>query len=207
LLAQRNADLAGSQHSALEDQLKDAHEKLKQGKASSDDTASQLRALQARLYAPRPASPTPLPSTNASGTSAPSESQSSQNSDASGNEESLKEFVLGYLRTVASNDTSVQRGYFADRVSFYGRGVLDTSSLEASTEEYHREWPIREWAPRGEASIRRSRHRGRFVVYQPFRWTVSDGSRHAQGDATLYLLIRRDSQGEFRIVNVHQLDR
>jgi AAA ATPase domain len=207
LLAQRNADLAGSQRSALEAQLKDAEEKLKQGKASSDDTASQLRALQARLYAPRPASPTPLPSTNASGTSAPSESQSSQNSDASGNEESLKEFVLGYLRTVASNDTSVQRGYFADRVSFYGRGVLDTSSLEASTEEYHREWPIREWAPRGEASIRRSRHRGRFVVYQPFRWTVSDGSRHAQGDATLYLLIRRDSQGEFRIVNVHQLDR
>jgi hypothetical protein len=207
LLAQQNANLADSQRSALEAQLKDAQEKLKQANATSGDTAGQLRALQARLYSPQQASPTPSPSTSSSETANPPESQSSRNGEASQNGESLKEFVLGYLRTVASNDTSVQRGYFADRVSFYGRGVLDTSALEASTEEYHREWPIREWAPRGEASIWRSRHRGRFVVYQPFRWTVSDGSRHAQGDATLYLLIRRDSQGEFRIVNVHQLDR
>lgn len=208
LLAQRNADLAGSQRSALEAQLRDAEEKLKQGKASSDDTAGQLRALQARLYAPQPASPTPLPSVNASGTAIPPESQASQNSDAPGNEESLKEFVLGYLRTVASNDTSSQRRYFADQVSFYGRGVLDAPSVEASTEEYHREWPTREWRPRGEATIGwRSRHRDRFAVYQPFRWAVSDGSRHAQGNATLYLLIQRDSQGEFRIVKVHQLDR
>jgi conflict system STAND superfamily ATPase len=208
LLAQRNADLAGSQRSALEAQLRDAQEKLKQSTPSSEDTAGQVRALQARLYAPRPASPTPLPSVNAAGTAILPESQAGQNSDASGNEESLKEFVLGYLRTVASNDTSSQRRYFADQVSFYGRGVLDASSVEASTEEYHREWPTREWTPRGEATIGwRSRHRDRFAVYQPFRWAVSDGSRHAQGNATLYLLIQRDPQGEFRILNVHQLDR
>jgi chromosome segregation ATPase len=207
LLAQQNADLAGSQRSALEAQLRDAEEKLKQVKESSGDTARQLRTLQARLYSPQQTSPTPSPSINASGTANPPESQSSPNGDASKNVESLKEFVLGYLRTVASNDTSVQRRYFADRVSFYGRGVLDSSDLEASTEEYHREWPIREWTPRGEATIVRRRARDRFVVYQPVRWAVSDGSRHAQGNAVLYLLIHRDSQGELRIVNVHQLDR
>ena len=207
LLAQQNANLANSQRSALQTQLKETEEKLQQAKASSGDTASQLSALQARLYSPQQASPTPSPSTNASETANPPESQSSRNGDAAGNVESLKEFVLGYLRTVASNDTSVQRRYFADRVSFYGRGVLDSSSVEASTEEYHREWPIREWTPRGEATVARLGHRGRFIVHQPFRWVVSDGSRHAQGNATLYLLIHRDSQGEFRIMNVHQLDR
>ena len=207
LLAQQSADLASSQRSALEAQLKDAQEKLKQANASSDDTAGQLRTLQARLYAARPASPTPLPSTNASGPTIPSDSQSFPDSEASGSEESLKEFVLGYLRTVASNDTSVQRRYFADQVNFYGRGTLDASTVEASTEEYHREWPIRQWTPRGHTRIVRSRHRDRFVVYQPFRWTVSDGSRNDQGNATLYFMIRRDSQGEFRIVHVHQIDR
>jgi chromosome segregation ATPase len=207
LLAQQNADLVSSQRSALQTQLKETEEKLQQAKASSGDTASQFNVLQARLYSPQQASPTPSPSTNASGTAYPPESQSSRNGEASGNAESLKEFVLGYLRTVASNDTSVQRRYFADRVGFYGRGVLDSSNVEASTEKYHREWPIREWTPRGEARIARLGHRDRFVVYQPFRWAVSDGSRHAQGNATLYLLIRRDSQGELRIVNVHQLDR
>jgi hypothetical protein len=207
LLAQQNTDLIISQRSALETQLKEAQEKLKQAKASSGDTASQLNGLQARLYFPQPASPASSPSPNASGTANPPEPQSTGNGETSGNEESLKEFVLGYLRTVASNDTSVQRRYFASQVSFYGRGVLDASNVEASTEEYHREWPIREWAPRGEAKVARLGHRDRFVVYQPFRWAVSDDSRHAQGNATLYLLIQRDSQGELRIVNVHQLDR
>jgi DNA repair exonuclease SbcCD ATPase subunit len=207
LLAQQNTDLVSSQRSALQTQLKEAEEKLQQAKASSGDTASQLNVLQARLYSPQEASPTPSPSINASGPANPPESQSSGNGESSRNVESLQEFVLGYLRTVASNDTSVQRRYFADRVSFYGRGVLDSSNVEASTEEYHREWPIREWTPRGEAKIARLAHRDRFIVYQPFRWAVSDGSRHAQGNATLYLLIRRDSQGELRIVNVHQLDR
>jgi hypothetical protein len=202
LLAQQNTDLANSQRSALETQLRDAQEKLKQAKATP---VSQRDSPQAQFYSLQPASPTPSPSTNASQAANPPEAQPSPNGEASGNKEPLKEFVLGYLRTVASNDTSVQRRYFASQVSFYGRGVLNASSIEASTEEYHREWPIREWTPGGEAKIRRSRHPGRFVVYQPFRWAVSDGSRHDQGNATLYLLVQRDSQGEFRIVNVHQL--
>ena len=33
--------------------------------------------------------------------------------------------------------------------------MLDASSVEASTEEYHREWPIREWTALGEANIAR----------------------------------------------------
>jgi conflict system STAND superfamily ATPase len=197
LLAQQNANLADSQRSALEAQLEDTQEKLK-----------QANTFRAQLYLPQPASPAPSPSTNPSGTANLPESQSSGNGEASGNLESLKEFVIGYLRTVANNDTSVQRRYFADRVNFYGRGVLDSSNVQTSTEAYHREWPIREWTPTGEGRIARLRHhRDRFVVYQPFRWAVSDGSRRAQGDAVLYLLIRRDAQGEFRIVNVHQLDR
>jgi hypothetical protein len=101
----------------------------------------------------------------------------------------------------------MQRRYFAERVNFYGRGVLNSSNLEASTQHYHDEWPIREWAPRGEAKVVRSRNPNLFVVYQPFNWTVSDGSRQAHGNATLYLRIRKNSQGEFRIVHVHQLDR
>jgi hypothetical protein len=95
----------------------------------------------------------------------------------------------------------------AERVNFYGRGVLNSSNIEASMQQYHDEWPVREWAPRGEAKVVRSKNPNLFVVYQPFSWTVSDGSHNAHGDATLYLRIRKNSQGEFRIVHVHQLDR
>jgi len=161
----------------------------------------------ARLNLPQHVSPTPTPSSKESEASNPPEPQSDRSAEASGEEEFLKEFVLGYIRTVASNDTSMQQRYFAERVNFYGRGVLGSSNIEASTQHYHHEWPIREWAPRGEAKVVRSSNPNLFVVYQPFNWTVSDGSRTARGNATLYLRIRKNSQGEFRIVHVHQVDR
>jgi hypothetical protein len=160
----------------------------------------------ARLNPPQDASPTPSPSIKEPETSNPPEPQIDRNAEASGEEEFLKEFVLGYLRTVASNDTSGQRQYFAERVNFYGRGVLNASNLEASTQRYHDEWPIRQWTPRGEAKLVRSSNPNLFVAYQPFNWSVSDGSHNAHGAATLYLRIRKNSQGEFQIVYVRQLD-
>jgi hypothetical protein len=236
-LAQQNADLASSQRSALETQLKKAQEENAQlAQQNADLVSSQRTALEtqlkneqvkwltiwvnpeekqdglqwgkyARLNPPQDVSPIPSPSTKESETSSPPESQFDRSAEASGEEEFLKKFVLGYLRTVASNDTSMQRRYFAEQVNFYGRGVLNSSNIEASTQRYHDEWPIREWAPRGEAKVMRSRNPNLFVVYQPFSWTVSDGSTSAHGNATLYLRIRKNSQGEFRIVHVHQLDR
>jgi hypothetical protein len=101
----------------------------------------------------------------------------------------------------------LQQRYLAERVNFYGRGLLNSSKIEARIQHYYDEWPIREWAPRGETKVRRSGNPALFVVYQPFSWTVSDGSHNAHGNATLYLRIRKNSHGEFRIVHVHQLDR
>jgi hypothetical protein len=235
-LAQQNTDLVSSQRSTLETQLKEAQEKARLAQQNADLVSSQRSALEtqlkneqvkwfmigvnpeekqdglqwgkyARLNPPQDVSPIPSPSTKESEPSNHPESQFDRSAEASGEEEFLKEFVLGYLRTVASNDTSMQRRYFAEQVNFYGRGVLNSSRIEASTQRYHDEWPIREWAPRGEAKVVRSRNPNLFVVYQPFSWTVSDGSTNANGNATLYLRIRKKSQGEFRIVHVHQLDR
>src|SRR5258707_3604035 len=163
--------------------------------------------LRPRLNPPQDVSPIPSPSTKESETSNPPESRFDRSAEASGEGEFMKEFVLGYLRTVESNDTSLQRRYFAEQVNFYGRGLVNSSNIEATTQHYHDEWPIREWAPRAEAKVVRSSNPNLFVVYQPFNWTVSDGSRTAHGNAILYLRIRKNSQGEFRIVHVHQLDR
>ncbi len=227
-LAQRSADLANTQRDAPENQLKNEPVKLEQAQAEAGRANSQLGEFEAqlkqeqettqrvkatadfyaRLNQHQEASPAPSPpATDESETSNPQESQSGQNAKPAGEKESLRQFVLGYLRTVASNDTSMQRRYLADRVNFYGRGILDSSNIEASTERYHQEWPIRQWEPRGEAKVVRWRKRNLFVVYQPFDWTVSDGSHHAHGDATLYLRIRKNAQGEFQIILVRQLER
>ena len=87
----------------------------------------------------------------------------------------MKEFVVGIFEPWQAMTRQCSDG-ISEQVKFYGRGVLNSSNLEASTQHYHDEWPIGEWAPRGEAKVVRSSNPNLFVVYQPFNWTVSDGS-------------------------------
>ena len=124
-------------------------------------------------------------------------------------EHSLRELVLDYIRTVSSDDISTQERFFARRVNFYGKGVLSLPMIQASMESYRREWPIRNWEPRGEPEFPKSLHSTDpelYEVLQPLAWTVSNGSRHKQGNATLYVRIRKNDKGEFRIIQVEQRD-
>ena len=126
---------------------------------------------------------------------------------SSSEEQSLKELVLTYLRTVAANDNSTQERLFAGRVDFYGEGVLSFPEIGASMERYRREWPIRKWEPKGEPQFPNSLHSSNpdlYEVLQPFDWTVANGSKHKQGSATLYLKIRKAENGAFHIFHLEQ---
>jgi hypothetical protein len=136
--------------------------------------------------------------------SVPPKEQTDQVNGNAPDEESVKAFVLDYLRSIAVNDVPAQQRFFADRVNFYSRGVLPLSKVQDATQGYHEEWPVREWIPRGAADVSRSSDPNLFVVRQPFTWKVSDGSQNAQGEALLYLRIRKNASGEFRIVKVQQ---
>ena len=126
---------------------------------------------------------------------------------SSSEEQSLKELVQTYLRTVAANDNSTQERLFAGRVDFYGEGDLSFPEIAASMERYRREWPIRKWEPKGEPQFPNSLHSSNpdlYEVLQPFDWTVANGSKHKQGSATLYLKIRKAENGAFHIFHLEQ---
>jgi hypothetical protein len=153
--------------------------------------------------------PLPTPSVAASVESTPLGAQARTSFKASPEEQSLKEFVLDYIRTVESNYVPTQERFFAQQVNFYGKGVLSRPMVEASMEEYRREWPIRNWEPRGEPEFPKSLHSTDpelYEVLQPLAWTLSNGSRHKQGNTTLYVRIRKNDKGEFRIIQVQQRD-
>src|SRR5260221_11591217 len=86
-----------------------------------------LREKSSLLNPPQDVSREPSPSTKKSETSNPSESQFDRRAEASGEEQRVKEFVLGYLRTVASTDTSMQRRSLAYTVNFSGGGCANSS--------------------------------------------------------------------------------
>jgi hypothetical protein len=120
-------------------------------------------------------------------------------------EQSLKELVLDYLRTVASDDDSAQERFFARRVNFYGKGLLPISGVRASMDRYRQEWPVRNWEPEGEPEfpeVLHSTHPELYEVLQPFSWTVANGSRRKTGRETLYVRIRRDEKGLLQIIHL-----
>jgi hypothetical protein len=138
------------------------------------------------------------------------ETQSSRSLPASSEQESLKELVTEYLRTMASDDDSIQERFFAGRVHFYDKGVLSFPEIETSMERYRRQWPVRKWEPKGEPEFPNTLHTSNpdlYEVLQPFDWTVSNGPKHKEGSAALYVRIRKAPNGDFHIFHLEQRPR
>jgi len=127
--------------------------------------------------------------------------------ESSPDEQSLRQLVLDYLRTAASDDESAQETFFSTRVNFYGRGILSLPQIRASMKRYRQQLPVRSWQSQGEPEFPNDLHTDHpelYEVLQPFVWTVANGSEHKTGTATLYLRIRKDNQGNFRIIHLEQ---
>jgi hypothetical protein len=147
---------------------------------------------------PTPAAPVKPPLT---------EAQAHKSADDAVDEAAVKQFVLEYIRTVTNDDFSTQERFFAQRVNFYGEGVLPLQKVRAANERYQREWPNRDWQPQGEPEILRSVNSKQYKVLQPFTWKVSNGSQHEEGSGTLYFRISKNTKGEFQIVQVEHQER
>jgi hypothetical protein len=155
---------------------------------------------QADVLLPSPSLAPPVEST-------PLQAQSGGSLRTSPEEESLKELVLEYLRTMATNDSSTQERLLAGRVDFYGKGVLSFPEIGESMERYRRQWPIRKWEPKGEPEFPNTLHSSdpdQYEVLQPFNWTVANGSKQKKGSAVLYLRIRKAENGVFHIFHLEQ---
>jgi hypothetical protein len=169
-------------------------------------TQDQEPAKFARMNQSQATASPPIPSVAASVGPTPG-AQADSSSKASAEERSLKEFVQEYIKTVASDDISTQERFFAQRVNFYGQGVLSLPGVQASMERYDREWPIRKWEASGEPEFPKTLHSTNphlYEVLQPLTWTVSNGLEHKRGNGTLYVRISKDDKGEFHIVHVEQ---
>ena len=209
--AQNNAELAASQRDAAQNQLTDTEARAQGAQKNAEET----QPANSGLNPERSASTQPpdssvqsaraTPSIAGSANSAPPAAQT--DIKASAEERSLKEFVLEYIRTVASNDASMLTRFFEPRVNYYGERLLSRPRIQASMERYQRDWPIRNWEPRGEPEFPKILHSTNpklYEVLQPVTWTVSNGLQHKQGSTTLYFRIWKNDKAELHIVHIEQ---
>jgi TIR domain len=174
------------------------------GSTEPEDPEDTIQG-QAEVLLPSPsvASPSALPLAE----STPLQTESGGSLRGSTEEQSLKELVLEYLRTMATNDNSMLERLLAGRVNFYGKGVLSFPEIEESMERYRRQWPIRKWEPKGEPEFPNTLHSSdpdQYEVLQPFDWTVFNGTKQKKGSAILYLRIRKAENGAFHIFHLEQ---
>jgi Novel STAND NTPase 1 len=226
--AQAEADHANSQLRAIQGQLKREPEREQNRQANTDSSTSEIRGVSpdalirsktevvfeekqdnlprgkdALLTPPQHASPLPSPAKESEALNSP-KPQSDQ-SALTDDKALVKQFVLGYIKSVASDDTSLQRPYFGEQVNYYREGVIGSPKIAASLKRYPTQWPVRNWEPRGEAKVARLKDPNLFAVFQPFNWAVSDGSNQSHGNATLYARVRKTSQGKFQIEYLREL--
>jgi hypothetical protein len=223
-LAQQNADLATTQRSAMEAELKKAAERVQQAQQIADLAITQRNKMETELKKARgelsnaeettqnsadpvanPPKAEPTPSIAISAASTPGDPQA-ETPKASGDEQVLKKLVLDYLQTVASDDIATQESFFARRVTYFDQGVISLLKVQEAKDSYDREWPKRDWKPKGEPEIHPSANPKMYEVLQPFTWTTSDGSRTDQGSSTLFLRVWKNSKGEFHIVHIERRD-
>jgi hypothetical protein len=210
----KSGEMATSQREAPQTQLRDMEAKAQQAQQNAELAMRERDELQARLKEAEAKTQlarieqdqgtvhSSVSSAAASTVSTPSNTQTGI--AASTQESSVKEFVLDYVRAVSSDDASAQARFFANRVNFYGKGVLSLGQVQASTERYRNQWPLRVWQPQGEPQILPSSNPRRYEVLQPFTWKVSNGSQHEEGSATLYVRISKNSKGALHIVHVER---
>jgi hypothetical protein len=225
-LAQQTTDLATTQRKAMETELKKAEERVQQAQQIADLAVTQRNEMESELkkarqqlneaeqtgqtaqessdFGTNQPKPEPTPSTAISTASTPADPHAGEN--ASGDEQSLKKFVLDYLQTVASDDVSTQENFFSHRVTYYNQGVFSLRKVQEAKQTYDREWPNRDWKPKGEPEIRPTANPKMYEVLQLFTWTASDGSRTDQGSGTLYFRILKNSKGQFHIVHIERHD-
>ena len=163
------------------------------------------RGKYALLTPPHDAFPMPSPSPAKESETVNSLKPQPGQSAGTDDKTSVKQFILGYIRSMASDDTSLQRPYFGEQVNYYGEGVIGSPNIEAALERYHSEWPVRDWEPFGDAKVARLKNPNLFAVLQRFNWALSDGSKQSKGTATLYARVRKTSAGEFQIEYLRQL--
>ncbi len=211
---QKDAELAASQRDALQSQLKSAEEKPGQVEQLASPapknepiTGHHEPVNLASINQNQAAVSLPTPSIVTQANSNPSPAQTDRKGSAE--EQSLKQFVRDYIRAVASNDISAQARFFEYRVNYYGEGLLSREKVQATLERYQREWPVRDWEPRGEPqlpNILHSKNPKLYEVLQPFTWAISNGARHEEGSATLDVRLWKNNKGEFHIIYVRHKD-
>jgi hypothetical protein len=112
---------------------------------------------------------------------------------------SIDERIRAYIETEYFRD----RERFAPVVDYAGKGLVDQSFIAREKDNYHKEWPIRNYAlVPGTLQIRTAKLPNEYIATFSYEFSVRNGAKHEEGRIRTQLQLREED-GAYVITGIN----
>ena len=148
----------------------------------------------APMVTPRPENPPPPPR--------PTVEQATKPSPF--NRERLRDYVAAFVLAGLDPQPGAELEFFAERVDYFGEGLVNREKIRQDLERYNKRWPDRRFWLDGELEITQ-REDGRLRVTFPLRYEVENGAENSSGKVLKTLVLEQANDADdFQIVAVSE---
>lgn len=95
-------------------------------------------------------------------------------------QERLRDYVAAFVLAGLDPAVGAELEFFADRVRYYNRGLIDREKIRRDLEQYNARWPMRSFRLAGEIEVE-PQPDSRLKVSFPLRYELRNGGKRASG--------------------------
>ncbi|MEP6956752.1 MAG: peptidoglycan-binding domain-containing protein [Chthoniobacterales bacterium] len=117
-------------------------------------------------------------------------------------QERLRDYVGAFVLAGLSPGVTSELEFFADRVSYFGDGIVGHERIRRDLCEYNRKWPDRRFWLAGEVRVE-PRADSRLRVTFPIRYELRNGSKRSSGKVLKTLVVEVTGE-DLQIVGVNE---
>jgi peptidoglycan hydrolase-like protein with peptidoglycan-binding domain len=117
-------------------------------------------------------------------------------------EERLRDYVGAFVLAGLDPQVGAEAAFFADRVQYYGDGMMDREKIRQDLQRYNARWPQRKFSLAGDITVEPQSDK-RVRVTFPLKYELRRGGKHASGKVNKTLVLEPTGD-DLQIVAVNE---
>jgi peptidoglycan hydrolase-like protein with peptidoglycan-binding domain len=117
-------------------------------------------------------------------------------------EERLRDYVGAFVLAGLDPQVGAEAAFFADRVQYYGDGMMDREKIRQDLQRYNARWPQRKFWLAGDITVEPQSDK-RVRVTFPLKYELRRGGKHASGKVNKTLILEPTGD-DLQIVAVNE---
>jgi Putative peptidoglycan binding domain len=129
-------------------------------------------------------------------------SPSTESSTTNISMERLRDYVGAFVLAGLDPQVGAEAAFFADRVQYFGDGMMDREKIRSDLQRYNARWPQRKFWLAGDITVEPQSDK-RVRVTFPLKYELRKGAKHASGKVNKTLVLERTGD-DLQIVAVNE---